>query len=150
MTEAVANHLLSPLDLFTPNFLHPTLPPLTVGTYVCYSVNTTMISTPDVMARKDLIHSMITSAGEEVTTELCKRRCSSLARLMADLDVMHQSGKIRKRPPHWPNWESTDRGKRSARAIERLHGMWKETGVDSKQGNGALLSMDSDLMQKGE
>ena len=63
-------HHLSKLDLFTPNALHPNLPPLTVGEYVCSGIDTTMISEPDVLARKEYIQGMLLDS----TTRAMRRR----------------------------------------------------------------------------
>lgn len=132
MTEAKENHLLSALDLFTPNFLHPTLPPLTTGVYKCMGANATMISTPDVIARKAYIHSMITKAGKEVTEALLKRRCSSHRKLLGHLGFKYYSGGFYKY--HFPSSEAESMKERRAIALAELDDMWKEMGVDPDKG----------------
>ena len=139
MTEATRDHLLSALDLFTPNFLHPTLPPLRVGIYKCMGADTTMLSTPDVLARKDLIHSMIRKAGEEVTEALLKRRCSSHKRLMGHLHVTYHKAAIRR--IEVAEWEKVSMVKRRQIALAQLKEMWKDMGVDPDEGTKALLAL---------
>jgi hypothetical protein len=52
MTQATQATHLSKLDLFTPSPLHPDLPPLATGLYYVMGGAATMLSTPDVLARK--------------------------------------------------------------------------------------------------
>jgi hypothetical protein len=59
MTQATKDHSLSKLDLFTPNALHPTLPPLTIGLTTVMSSACTMILERDVLARHRLIQQML-------------------------------------------------------------------------------------------
>jgi hypothetical protein len=58
MTEAAKTHHLSKLDLFTPNMLHPSLPPLTIGKYSVMGGEAIMILESDVLARKALIENV--------------------------------------------------------------------------------------------
>ncbi|EDU40004.1 hypothetical protein A1F94_000218 [Pyrenophora tritici-repentis] len=58
MTEALRTTGLSKQDLFTPSELHPNLPPLRTGLYPIYGGTATMLSTPDVLARKAYIKSL--------------------------------------------------------------------------------------------
>lgn len=69
MSAAVNQHGLTKLDLFTPNALHPDLPSLTVGEYICSGIDTTMISEPDVLARKKLIHGMLLDSTKKALTK---------------------------------------------------------------------------------
>jgi hypothetical protein len=59
MTHASTTYHLSKLDLFTPSPLHPHLPPLTVGTYPVSGGIAIMLSTPDVIARRDYIAGLL-------------------------------------------------------------------------------------------
>jgi hypothetical protein len=58
MTESTQSTHLSKLDLFTPSPLH-SLPPLATGSYPVNGGTATMISTPDVHARRDLIYGLL-------------------------------------------------------------------------------------------
>jgi hypothetical protein len=69
MSAAITQHGLTKLDLFTPNALHPNLPSLTVGEYICSGIDTTMISEPDVLARKELIHGMLSDSTKKALTK---------------------------------------------------------------------------------
>jgi hypothetical protein len=59
MTHASTTYNLSKLDLFTPSPLHPHLPSLTVGTYPVSGGMAIMLSTPDVLARRDYIAGLL-------------------------------------------------------------------------------------------
>ncbi|KAF1911922.1 hypothetical protein BDU57DRAFT_460475 [Ampelomyces quisqualis] len=59
MTEASRTHHLSKLDLFTPNMLHPSLPPLTLGKYFVMGGQAIMVLESDVLARKAHIHKLL-------------------------------------------------------------------------------------------
>jgi hypothetical protein len=59
MTQASKTHLLSKLDLFTPNVLHPLLSPLTTGLYTVMGSPATMILESDVLARKAHIQALL-------------------------------------------------------------------------------------------
>jgi hypothetical protein len=59
MTQASKTHSLSKLDLFTPNALHPNLPPLTIGIYMVLGNAATMILESDVLARKAHIQALV-------------------------------------------------------------------------------------------
>ncbi|KAH7388794.1 hypothetical protein BKA66DRAFT_489929 [Pyrenochaeta sp. MPI-SDFR-AT-0127] len=61
MTIAIQDYYLSKLDLFTPNDLHPHLPPLATGTYSVMGGVATMISERDVIARRDHIKALLGS-----------------------------------------------------------------------------------------
>jgi hypothetical protein len=89
MTDAVTKHYISKLDLFTPNALHPNLPPLKFGTYVVMGGTSVMISLPDVLARKKLIHGML---GEALTRNH-NRRLAAHDRIMEAMDITFQYGK---------------------------------------------------------
>jgi hypothetical protein len=65
MTQASKAHSLSKLDLFTPNALHPKLPPLTTGLYTVMGGAATMILERDVLARKAHIQALLSSQGTE-------------------------------------------------------------------------------------
>ncbi|KAF2993608.1 hypothetical protein E8E13_001608 [Curvularia kusanoi] len=59
MTTAIRDHNLSKLDIFTPNRLYPTLPPLTHGEYPIMGGVATMFYEPDLASRRDYIHSQL-------------------------------------------------------------------------------------------
>ncbi|KAF2638081.1 hypothetical protein P280DRAFT_383709, partial [Massarina eburnea CBS 473.64] len=58
-TDAIQKHGLSKLDLFTPNVLHPTLHPLSLGTYMLGPAEITMISKSSVVERKEYVHGLL-------------------------------------------------------------------------------------------
>jgi hypothetical protein len=91
MSEAIQSHHLSKLDLFTPNQLHPSLPPLLFGCCRVLGTETTMISTPHVLAREKLIHDMLGS-DYVMTTGALRRRVASHNRLVGALDIMLRNG----------------------------------------------------------
>jgi hypothetical protein len=66
MTSATQTTHLSKLDLFTPSPLHPLLLPLATGSYAVNGGTALMLSTPDVLARRDYIYSLL---GDNVKDE---------------------------------------------------------------------------------
>jgi hypothetical protein len=88
MSAAVSQHGLTKLDLFTPNALHPNLPSLTVGNYICSGIDTTMISEPDVLARKELIHGMLLDS----TKKALARRINQHIVLLRHMDPTIPAG----------------------------------------------------------
>ncbi|CAE7011673.1 hypothetical protein PTTW11_02229 [Pyrenophora teres f. teres] len=70
MTDALKTTRLSKLDLFTPSELHPDLPPLRTGLYPVYGGIATMLSTPDVLARKAYIKSLPKRKANRPATDL--------------------------------------------------------------------------------
>ncbi|PVI08586.1 hypothetical protein DM02DRAFT_6874 [Periconia macrospinosa] len=86
-TEAITTHGLSKLDLFTPNRLHPTLPPLVLGTYTCMGGETLMLSTRTVLDRKAHIHDLL---GEQkaADTNYLRRRIAAHDRLIRHMGVV--------------------------------------------------------------
>ncbi|KAF2706602.1 hypothetical protein K504DRAFT_458997 [Pleomassaria siparia CBS 279.74] len=91
MTAAIKTHGLTKLDLFTPNALHPTLPPLSIGEYVCSGTDTTMISEPDLLARKALIHGML----RDSTPKALNRREKSHVLLLKHMNPTIPAGSSR-------------------------------------------------------
>lgn len=87
MTEASNAHSLSKLDLFTPNKLHPALPPLTLGTYMCMGNDTLMLFTPSVLTRKAHIHGLLGDKANDAG--FLRRRVAAHERLLQHMDVMH-------------------------------------------------------------
>ncbi|OSS49718.1 hypothetical protein B5807_06166 [Epicoccum nigrum] len=59
MTNAVQQHNLSKLDIFTPNIMHPALPRLVHGEYSVMGGVATMVYEPDLVSRRDYIHSQL-------------------------------------------------------------------------------------------
>jgi hypothetical protein len=101
MTQAAHDHSLSKLDLFTPNELHPTLPPLTIGVYTVMGSPCTMILESDVLARKAYITSMLGVAAEK----FMQRRPATHDRIIAHMGLYYccgngtRPGRWRKAPP---------------------------------------------------
>jgi len=101
MTQATKDHSLSKLDLFTPNELHPTLPPLTTGLYTVMGSPSTMILEGDVLTRKAYIMSLLGDAAE---THM-RRRPAAHDRIIAHLGLHYccgngmLPGRWRKAPP---------------------------------------------------
>jgi ubiquitin len=91
MTNATQLHHLSKLDLFTPNDLHPNLPALTFGIHVVGGCDTMMLSTPDVLERKQLIHGML--EGRVWDDKALKRRCANHERILEAMDMTFRSGR---------------------------------------------------------
>jgi hypothetical protein len=87
MTDAITNHGLAKLDLFTPNRLHPTLPPVSFGTYKCMGGDTTMLFTPSVLARKDHIHGLLGDKASDAG--YLRRRVAALGRMTLHMEVEH-------------------------------------------------------------
>jgi hypothetical protein len=89
MTEAT-KHGLSKFDLFTPNRLHPTLPPLLVGLYTCMGSYSTMLSTSSVLARKKHIHGLLPAhlANDDVSL---RRRVAAHERLITHMEVGYRA-----------------------------------------------------------
>ncbi|KAF2745223.1 hypothetical protein M011DRAFT_460398 [Sporormia fimetaria CBS 119925] len=88
-TDAVTKHHLSLLDLFTPNFLHPDLPPVTSGEYMCMGGMATMILTEDVLARKQYI---VEQTGNQDESFLHKRQ-NLLTKVQRDLRLYYKGGR---------------------------------------------------------
>jgi len=88
MTQATKDHQLSKLDLFTPNALHPTLPPLTTGLYTVMGSSCTMILERDVIAREGYIRLLL---GDAVDTHI-HRRAAAHDRIIAHMGLYYCSG----------------------------------------------------------
>ncbi|KAF2728478.1 hypothetical protein EJ04DRAFT_516556 [Polyplosphaeria fusca] len=94
MTEAIANHGLSKLDLFTPNRLLD-LPTLTNGEYFVMGNFSTMLSKPDVLARKAYIHGLL---GEKAKDEgYLRRRAAAHERIIKHMNARVQHGRVHER-----------------------------------------------------
>jgi hypothetical protein len=91
MTTAITKHNLSKLDLFTPNALHPNLPRLNYGYYMCMGGQTMMISEPDVLARKEMIHGMLAKGHWEPGT--LRRRIAAHDRIAEAMGIAFLSGR---------------------------------------------------------
>ncbi|KAF2018918.1 hypothetical protein BU24DRAFT_458646 [Aaosphaeria arxii CBS 175.79] len=89
MTDAATKHGLSKLDLFTPNPLHASLPPLTHGTYNCMGTAAVMLLETDVLARKTHIHGLLAAASgpDAVTPPALNRRVAAHTRIAAALGI---------------------------------------------------------------
>jgi hypothetical protein len=97
MTQASKFHALSKLDLFTPNALHPELPPLTTGIYTVMGSAATMILEADVLARKAHIRALL---GPKGTDEDMHRRPAAHERIINHLGLYFcpSRGEWRKAP----------------------------------------------------
>ncbi|KAF2869889.1 hypothetical protein BDV95DRAFT_523886 [Massariosphaeria phaeospora] len=90
MTRAITEHGLSKLDLFTPNVLHTSLAPLSVGEYFIAGCDATMISEPDVLARKKYILCRLGLKGEH--SGYLRRRAMAHDRLILHMGIRYRSG----------------------------------------------------------
>jgi hypothetical protein len=88
MTQATTEHHLSKLDLFTPNVLHPTLPPLTSGLHTVMGSGCTMILEADVLAREAHIKSLL---GDHAEKHM-QRRPAAHDRIIAHMGIYYCSG----------------------------------------------------------
>jgi hypothetical protein len=86
MTQAQKAYNLSKLDLFTPNALHPKLPPLTTGLYTVMGGAATMILERDVRARKAHIRALLGSKGN---TDDMHRRPAAHDRIISHLGLYY-------------------------------------------------------------
>jgi hypothetical protein len=82
MTEALNTTMLTKLDLFTPNILHPDLPPLRASTYKCMGAPTTVILTEDVKAREAYVAKYTRIAGNKAAIGRRRRRLLQAMELM--------------------------------------------------------------------
>jgi hypothetical protein len=100
MTQAIKLHLLSKLDLFTPNALHPNLPPLTTGLYTVMGSSATMLLESDVLNRKAHIRSLLGLKPEDpkesvedmhrrLAAEALHRRLAAHDRLIAHMGIYY-------------------------------------------------------------
>lgn len=96
MTQATKDHYLSKLDLFTPNALHPTLPPLTTGLHTVMGSGCTMILERDVLSRKAHVKSLL---GGNAETHM-QRRPAAHDRIIAHMGLFYCCGNGR-RPGGW-------------------------------------------------
>lgn len=88
MTEARDQTHLSKLDLFTPSPLHPRLPPLPTG--MSSGNLATMLSTPDVLARKEHIRALLgDGANDEAAMH---KRQAKHDRIMKHLNIDYFQG----------------------------------------------------------
>jgi hypothetical protein len=87
MSTATSTHHLSKLDLFTPNVLHPTLPPLTTGTYPVMGTAATMILSQDVFARSAHIASLLGDKCEDLG--YMQRRVAAHDRIVAHMRIRY-------------------------------------------------------------
>lgn len=92
MTQAIKDHRLSKLDLFTPNLLHPTLPPLTTGVYTVMGSACTMILKSDVLARETHIKSLLRAPADGDTDKLMRGRIAAHDRIIAHMGQYYCSG----------------------------------------------------------
>jgi hypothetical protein len=115
MTQASKSHSLSKLDLFTPNALHPKLPPLTTGLYTVMGGAATMILESDVRARKAHIRALL---GPKGRTEFMRSRPAAHDRIIAHLGLFYcpTRNKWRKTPGLTP--AAMDRAAKSMKTEE--------------------------------
>ncbi|ORY15552.1 hypothetical protein BCR34DRAFT_558571 [Clohesyomyces aquaticus] len=136
MTDATTTHGLSKLDLFTPNILHPSLPPLTIGSYMCMGSDALMLSLPDVLARKSYVHGLL---GPEKAAGVAylRRRAAAHERMMMHVGYSLVLGKWSKNPDDWYKWRDDGRCRslqtkegREQYVKEALEREWAVMGMD--------------------
>ncbi|CAI6246635.1 unnamed protein product [Periconia digitata] len=88
-TDAINTHGLSKLDIFTPNALHPNLPPLSLGTYMCMGGSTLMLATNSVLSRKAHIHGLL-GVEKASDTQFLRRRVAAHDRLIKHMGIVFQ------------------------------------------------------------
>ncbi|KAF2631927.1 hypothetical protein BU25DRAFT_445105 [Macroventuria anomochaeta] len=146
MTNAIKQYGLSKLDIFTPNRLHPTLPPLAHGEYPVMGGVATMIYEPDLIARRDHIHGQL-SAMDRADAHL-RKRVRRHDTLMAHMEAAYSTArKIWYRSPRFQKEgevklgrasmetrESRDefvrKGLAHERAAIRMKGASEETAIE--------------------
>ncbi|KAF2463317.1 uncharacterized protein BDR25DRAFT_273165 [Lindgomyces ingoldianus] len=134
MTNASTKHGLSKLDLFTPNPLHPNLPSLTVGVYMCMGSHTVMLSEPDVLARKKYIYDLLGTAQSSDPAYL-KRRVSAHERIIKHMDRRLNLGQwVRRRPLAIVEGEAIAKSMRTEESrekyvVEGLEREWAAMGI---------------------
>ena len=90
-TQAIAQHGLSKLDLFTPNALHPNLPPLRLGAYTLMGGETIMLAEASVLDRKAHIRSLL-GAGrgrDDPDANYLRRRAAAHERIIQHMDLAY-------------------------------------------------------------
>ncbi|KAF3043459.1 hypothetical protein E8E12_008879 [Didymella heteroderae] len=90
MTNAIKYYNLSKLDLFTPNRLHPKLPPLAHGEYPVMGGVATMIYEPDLIARRQYLGSLLDDL-EGSGNIGAQRRIRRHDQLMAHMEVAYSA-----------------------------------------------------------
>jgi hypothetical protein len=148
MTSATQTTHLSKLDLFTPSPLHPLLPPLATGSYAVNGGTALMLSTPDVLARRDYIYSLL---GDNVKDERYMRtRPAAHERIIKHMEKVYHNGRWwnigggeirdgKKLPKSMQTWEA--RREYAAQGLERER---KATGIGAdKKSVGGLRRRSS-------
>ncbi|KAF1923913.1 uncharacterized protein M421DRAFT_425245 [Didymella exigua CBS 183.55] len=92
MTNAINQHKLSKLDLFTPNRLHPTLPSLSHGEYPVMGGVATMIYEPDLVARGDYLHGLL-GLLDHTDNSTARRRVRRHDLLMMHMEVAYSTAR---------------------------------------------------------
>lgn len=85
MTAALLKYRLSKLDVFTPNALHPSLPPLVVGSYICMGGDTIMIAMPSIVKRAAHIYDLLGDKSNDM--DYLRRRVLAHQRLIQHMDI---------------------------------------------------------------
>lgn len=118
MTLASKTHHLSKLDLFTPNALHPSLPPLTSGLLPVMGSTATMILEVDVLKRKAHIRHLLGPKNHTGGDEDMYRRPAAHDRIVTHLGLYFcpARGGWRKAPPASP--AAMDKAVKSMRSEE--------------------------------
>ncbi|XPS75185.1 hypothetical protein M3J09_007292 [Ascochyta lentis] len=91
MTNASKQYILSKLDIFTPNRLHPTLHPLAHGEYSVMGGVATMIYEPDLVARRDYVHERLSSV-KRLDANL-RKRVRRHDRLIAHMEMAYSTAR---------------------------------------------------------
>jgi hypothetical protein len=151
MTEATQTTHLSKLDFFTPSPLHPHLPPLATGSYAVNGGTATMLSTPDVLARRDHIYALL---GDKVKDEKYMRvRPATHERIIKHMEKEYYNGRWynvgmagrrdgKNVPKSMQTWEA--RREYVKKGLERE---WEAMGVD--KGDGGLRRKSGAATQGG-
>ncbi|KAJ4986917.1 hypothetical protein SVAN01_07595 [Stagonosporopsis vannaccii] len=93
MTNAIKQYSLSKLDLFTPNRLHPALPPLAHGEYSVMGGLATMIYEPDLAIRQEHVHGQLDPADR--TEAQLRKRIRRHNTLMAHTEISYSTARKR-------------------------------------------------------
>ncbi|KAF3047890.1 hypothetical protein E8E11_009229 [Didymella keratinophila] len=91
MTYATKQYNLSKLDIFTPNCLHTTLPPLAHGEYSVMGGVATMIYKPDLIARRRYLGNLLGFIEGINANNKAQRRVRRHDQLMAHMEIAYSS-----------------------------------------------------------
>lgn len=147
MTQAIKEHDLSKLDLFTPNPLHTHLPPLTTGAYSVGGDVATMILNADVFARKAYIAGLLgAQAGDE---KYMRCRVHAHDRIIAHMGLYFHTGNGEWRKAPGLSEKAFEKATKSMRTEERRreyvkNGLEREWAAMGLGGEGDQSGMEVD------